>query len=84
YTLVVSRKIQLPQRDPALFATTVSINGAVSRRVQALAKVNRDGKLVSLTPSRDLGFLLQETLEKQLTALGYMVGPAGAVDQHID
>ncbi|NQE84635.1 hypothetical protein A8L50_24075, partial [Pantoea ananatis] len=50
---------------------------------QALAKVNRDGQLVTLTPSRDLRFLLQETLEKQMTARGYMVGPAGAVDLQI-
>lgn len=82
-TLDVSPKIQLPQRDPALMATTVSINGADRRSDQALAKVNRDGKLVTLTPSRDLRFLLQETLEKQMTARGYMVGPAGAVDLQI-
>ncbi|CCP02351.1 Uncharacterized lipoprotein yajG precursor [Erwinia amylovora Ea644] len=82
-TLDVSPKIQLPQRDPALMATTVSINGADRRSDQALAKVNRDGQLVTLTPSRDLRFLLQETLEKQMTARGYMVGPAGAVDLQI-
>ncbi|CAO97559.1 lipoprotein [Erwinia tasmaniensis] len=82
-TLDVAPKIELPQRDPGLMATTVSITGADRRSDQALAKVNRDGQLVTLTPSRDLRFLLQETLEKQMTARGYMVGPSGAVDLQI-
>ncbi|ARF51229.1 MULTISPECIES: lipoprotein [Pantoea] len=82
-TLTIQPKIQLPQRDPSLMGITVSINGADQRRDQALAKVNRDGQLVSLTPSRDLRFLLQEVLEKQMTARGYMVGPNGAVDLQI-
>ena len=62
---------------------TVSITGADQRSDQALAKVNRDGQLVTLTPSRDLRFLLQEVLEKQMTARGYMIGPDGAVDLQI-
>ncbi|MEJ1268000.1 lipoprotein [Pantoea ananatis] len=82
-TLTIQPKIQLLQRDPSLMGITVSINGADQRRDQALAKVNRDGQLVSLTPSRDLRFLLQEVLEKQMTARGYMVGPNGAVDLQI-
>lgn len=82
-TLDVAPKIQLPQRDPGLMAITVSINGADRRSDQALAKVSRDGQLVTLTPSRDLRFLLQETLEKQMTTRGYMVGPSGAVDLQI-
>ncbi|AXU96147.1 lipoprotein [Erwinia persicina] len=82
-TLDISPKIQLPQRDPSLMGITVSINGADQRSDQALAKVNRDGQLITLTPSRDLRFLLQETLEKQMTARGYMIGPNGAVDLQI-
>jgi len=62
---------------------TVSVNGADQRSDQALAKVNRDGQLVTLTPSRDLRFLLQEVLEKQMTSRGYMIGPNGAVDLQI-
>ena len=62
---------------------TISINGADMRQDKALAKVNRDGQLVSLTPSRDMRFLLQESLEKQMTARGYMIGPSGAVDLQI-
>ena len=82
-TLTIQPKIQLPQQDPGLMGVTVSINGADQRKDQALAKVNRDGQLVTLTPSRDLRFLLQEVLEKQMTARGYMIGPDGAVDLQI-
>ena len=62
---------------------TVSINGADQRQDQALAKVTRDNQLVTLTASRDLRFLLQEVLEKQMTSRGYMIGPSGAVDLQI-
>lgn len=82
-TLDISPKIQLPQQDPSLMGVTVNVNGADQRPDQALAKVNRDGQLVTLTPSRDLRFLLQEVLEKQMTARGYMIGPNGAVDLQI-
>ena len=82
-TLDVPPTIQLPQQHPGLMGVTVSINGADQRADQALAKVTRDNQLVTLTPSRDLRFLLQEVLEKQMTARGYMVGPNGAVDLQI-
>ncbi|CAH0220898.1 hypothetical protein SRABI106_01959 [Rahnella aquatilis] len=82
-TLDVSPKIVLPSQDPTLQGITISINGADQRQDQALAKVNRDGQLISLKPSRDLRFLLQESLEKQMTARGYMVGADGAVDLQI-
>ena len=62
---------------------TVSINGADQRQDQALAKVTRDNQLLTLTASRDLRFLLQEVLEKQMTSRGYMIGPSGAVDLQI-
>ncbi|MEA9390799.1 lipoprotein [Acerihabitans sp. TG2] len=82
-TIEVTPKIDLPQQDPTIRGTTISINGADQRPDHALAKVNRDGQLVSLTPSRDLRFLLQEVLEKQMTTRGYMVGPNGSVDLQI-
>jgi len=82
-TLNISPKISLPTQDTTLMGVTISINGADMRQDKALAKVNRDGQLVSLTPSRDMRFLLQESLEKQMTARGYMVGPSGAVDLQI-
>ncbi|MDI9765513.1 lipoprotein [Pantoea dispersa] len=82
-TLNIQPKIQLPLQDPSLMGVTVSVNGADQRSDQALAKVNRDGQLITLTPSRDLRFLLQEVLEKQMTSRGYMIGPNGAVDLQI-
>ncbi|PVZ87342.1 hypothetical protein C9426_12265 [Serratia sp. S1B] len=82
-TLNITPAVVLPPQDPTLQGVTVSINGADQRADQALAKVNRDGQLVTLTPSRDLRFLLQEVLEKQMTARGYMIGPDGAVDLQI-
>ncbi|GKW23300.1 MULTISPECIES: lipoprotein [Pectobacterium] len=78
-TLNITPKISLPSQDPTLMGVTISINGADQRADQALAKVNRDGQLVTLTPSRDLRFLLQEALEKQMTARGYMIGTGGPV-----
>lgn len=82
-TLTIAPKIQLPQQDPSLMGITISINGADQRSDQALAKVNRDGQLVTLVPSRDLRFLLQEVLEKQMNARGYMIGTNGAVDLQV-
>ena len=82
-TLEISPKITLPSQDPSVMGVTISINGADQRPDQALARVNRDNQMVTLTASRDLRFLLQEVLEKQMTARGYMIGPSGAVDLQI-
>ena len=78
-TIDVSPNIALPQQDPSLMGVTISINGADQRQDQALSKVTRDNQIVTLTASRDLRFLLQEVLEKQMSARGYMIGPNGAV-----
>ncbi|CDG89857.1 putative lipoprotein [Xenorhabdus bovienii str. feltiae Florida] len=78
-TLAIQPKITLPPVDPTMKAITISISGVDHRQSQALAQVNRDARLVTLTPSRDLRFLLQEALEKQMVARGYMIGsPANA------
>ncbi|MFJ2975464.1 lipoprotein [Kluyvera sp. NPDC087067] len=82
-TVDVSPKITLPQQDPSLMGVTVSINGADQRQDQALAKVTRNNELVTLTASRDLRFLMQEVLEKQMAARGYMIGPNGAANLQI-
>ncbi|MCX2958060.1 MAG: YajG family lipoprotein, partial [Serratia symbiotica] len=82
-TLNVTPKIVLPQQVPTLQGVTVSINGTDQRQDQALATVNRNGQLVTLRPTRDLRFLLQEVLEKQMNARGYMIGNTGAVDLQI-
>lgn len=82
-TIDVAPQIALPQQDPSLMGITISINGADNRSDRALAKVTRDNQLTSLTPSRDLRFLLQEVLEKQMTARGYMIGPNSPVDLQV-
>lgn len=82
-TVDVSPRITLPQQDPSLMGVTVSINGADQRQDQALAKVTRNNELVTLTASRDLRFLMQEVLEKQMAARGYMIGPNGAANLQI-
>lgn len=82
-TLNIAPKVVLPQKDPALMAITISINGADQRQDVALAKVNRDGKLVALTASRDVRFLLQEALERQMISRGYMVSGDGLVGLQI-
>ncbi|WP_165460193.1 lipoprotein [Atlantibacter sp.] len=82
-TIDVSPNITLPQQDPSLMGVTISINGADQRQDQALSKVTRDNQIVTLTASRDLRFLLQEVLEKQMSARGYMIGPSGAVQLQI-
>ncbi|MER2471879.1 lipoprotein [Photorhabdus laumondii] len=78
-TLTIEPKITLPTTDPTMGAITISISGADNRQSQTLAQVNRNAKLEILKPSRDLRFLLQEILEKQMAARGYMIGsPANA------
>lgn len=82
-TLNINPTISVPQQDPTLMGATISITSADLRQDNALAKVNRDGQLLTLTPSRDLRFLLQEALEKQVRARGYMVGPEGSVNVQV-
>ncbi|WP_420844693.1 lipoprotein [Limnobaculum eriocheiris] len=82
-TLNINPTMNLPQQDPSLMGATISLTSADQRQDSALAKVNRDGQLLTLTPSRDVRFLLQEALEKQLRARGYMVGPEGSVNVQI-
>lgn len=82
-TIDISPKIFLPQQDPSLMALTVAINGAYQRQNQALANVTRNNQLVSLRASRNLRFLMQEVLEKQMSTRGYMIGPNGVANLQI-
>ncbi|WP_299998444.1 lipoprotein [uncultured Cedecea sp.] len=82
-TIDVAPRMTLPSNDPSVMGITVSINGADQRSSQALAKVTRNNQLITLTPSRDLRFLLQEVLEKQLVARGYTIGANSPVDLQI-
>jgi uncharacterized lipoprotein len=82
-TLNITPKISLPTQDPTVMGVTISVNSTDQRQTQTLASVNRDGQLINLTPSRDIRYLLQEALEKQMTARGYMVGSSGGADLQI-
>ncbi len=82
-TLTIDPPMAMPTQDPGLMGATISVNSADLRQDAALAKVNRKGQLLVLTPSRDLRFLMQEALEKQMRARGYMVGPDGSINVQI-
>lgn len=82
-TVDISPLITLPLRDPGLKGITISITGADQRTDQALAQVISDNRIVTLTASRDLRYLLQEALEKQMSARGYKIGPNGAVNLQV-
>lgn len=71
--LNINPHIALPPQDLALKELTIAIHANDLRTDPALAKVNRDSKLVTLTSSRDLRFLLQEVLDKQMSARGYRI-----------
>lgn len=78
-TLSIEPVMKLPSADPTLGAATISITGVDKRPSQTLAEFSRNGQLAQLRPSRDLRFLMQETLEKQMTTRGFMIGsPANA------
>lgn len=82
-TLTIDPPMAMPQQDIGLMGATISINSADVRLDSSLAKVNRNGQLLVLTPSRDLRFLMQEAFEKQMRARGYMVGPDGSINIQI-
>ncbi|MGL4860144.1 MAG: YajG family lipoprotein [Enterobacteriaceae bacterium] len=83
-TLTIDPKIALPQADPSLMGITLNISSADKRSDPILAKVSRDGQLVSLYPSRDMRFLMQEVLDKQMVARGYMTGGGpNATEVHV-
>ncbi|WP_111740798.1 YajG family lipoprotein [Leminorella richardii] len=82
-TLNINPEMTLPQQDTSLMGATISLVSDDQRQDPSLAKLNRDGQLLSLTPSRDMRFLMQEVLEKQLRARGYMVGPEGSVNVQV-
>lgn len=82
-TIKVSPTITLPQQNPSLIGITVSINSANQRTNQALAKVTRNNQIVTLTASRNLRFLLQKVLKKQITARSYIVSPNSPVNLQI-
>lgn len=79
-TLSITPTVVMPQADPSLMGITINVGSADQRQDTVLVKLNRDGQLVSLYPSRDVRFLLQEVLEKQMTARGYMIGLGNGIE----
>lgn len=72
-----------PNRDPSIQGITIGVTGIDARQDKALAKVNRDGQLDTLIPARDLRLLVQEIVEKQMTARGYKINPNSKVNLHV-
>ncbi|GAB1438980.1 lipoprotein [Providencia sp.] len=72
-TLSLEPKIALPAKNPTLNATSISVSSVDNRTNKSLAEVNRNGSLVVLNPSRDPRYLMQEAVEKQMAARGFMV-----------
>ncbi|MCW2256182.1 putative lipoprotein [Providencia alcalifaciens] len=79
-TLSLEPKITLPARNPSLNATSISVSSVDNRTSKSLAEVNRNGSLVVLSPSRDPRYLMQEAMEKQMAARGFMVSSPANVN----
>lgn len=79
-TLSLEPKITLPARNPSLNATSISVSSVDNRTSKSLAEINRNGSLVVLSPSRDPRYLMQESVEKQMAARGFMVSSPANVN----
>ena len=75
--LILNPTIANANPDPSLMGQTLSINASDARQDKALAKVNREGKLVTLMASREPGYLMQEVIDRQMRDRGYMIGNNG-------
>ncbi|EKT53526.1 YajG family lipoprotein [Providencia sneebia] len=79
-TLSLEPKITLPNKNPTLNATSISVSSVDNRTSKSLAEVNRNGALVVLSPSRDPRYLMQEAVEKQMAARGFMISSPANVN----
>lgn len=82
-TLSIEPNITLPTQDPTIRAVSINITSIDKRSSTALAEVNRNAALAVLKPSRDLHYLLQEALEKQMIARGYTVSAPANINLQI-
>ncbi|MFC0179705.1 YajG family lipoprotein [Thorsellia kenyensis] len=67
-------RITLPNQDLTINATSINVVSVDNRSTATLAKLERKGELIELMPNRDVRFLLQEIVEKQMAARGFSVG----------
>lgn len=82
-TLSIDPNITLPTQDPTIRAVSINITSIDKRSSTALAEVNRNATLAVLKPSRDLLYLLQEALEKQMVARGYTISAPANINLQI-
>lgn len=82
-TLSIDPNITLPTQDPTIRAVSINITSMDKRSSTALAEVNRNAALAVLKPSRDLRYLLQEALEKQMVARGYTISAPANINLQI-
>ncbi|MFV9996408.1 MAG: YajG family lipoprotein [Arsenophonus endosymbiont of Dermacentor nuttalli] len=82
-TLSIDPEITLPPQDPTIRAVSINITSIDKRSSPALAEVNRNASLVILKTSRDLRYLIQEALEKQMIARGYSVSAPANINLQI-
>lgn len=82
-TLSIDPNITLPTQDPTIRAVSINITSIDKRSSTALAEVNRNATLAVLKPSRDLRYLLQEALEKQMVARGYTISAPANINLQI-
>ncbi|WGL97765.1 YajG family lipoprotein [Arsenophonus sp. aPb] len=82
-TLSIDPNITLPTQDPTIRAVSINITSIDKRSRTALAEVNRNAALAILKPSRDLRYLLQEALEKQMVARGYTISAPANINLQI-
>lgn len=75
--LILNPTIASANPDPSLMGQTLSINASDARQDKALAKLNRDGRLVVLNASRSPAYLMQEVIDRQMRDRGYMIGNNG-------
>ena len=78
--LSIEPKVTLPAADPTMRPISLNISSQDKRSSKNLAEINHNGKLDILVPTRDLAFLMQEILQKQMMARGFMVGSPAAAD----
>ncbi|MGP1953877.1 MAG: YajG family lipoprotein [Arsenophonus sp. NC-QC1-MAG3] len=82
-TLFIELNIRFPTQDPTIRAVSINITSIDKRSLTALAKVNRYAIITILKPSRDLPYFLQEALEKQMIARGFMINAKANVNLQI-
>ncbi|MGP1924323.1 MAG: YajG family lipoprotein [Arsenophonus sp. NEOnobi-MAG3] len=82
-TLSIEPNITLPIQDPSIRAVSINITSIDKRSSTVLAEVNRNARIAVLKPSRDLRYLLQEALEKQMIARGFTVSVPANINLQI-